>query len=104
MKMYRWLLTLALAVALASAQTAAAKKASPAHPTTAATSAKAGLVDINSASAEELDALPGIGPALSQKIIAGRPYRAKTDLLTKKVIPQSTYGKIKDQIVAHKAK
>ena len=104
MKIYRWLLTLALAVALASAQTAAAKKTSPAHSTAAATPAKAGLVDINSASAEELDALPGIGPALSQKIIAGRPYRAKTDLLTKKVIPQSTYGKIKDQIVAHKAK
>ncbi|MDQ2712221.1 MAG: helix-hairpin-helix domain-containing protein, partial [Acidobacteriota bacterium] len=86
------------------AQTAAAKKASPAHPPTAATSAKAGLVDINNASAEELDALPGIGPALSQKIIAGRPYRAKTDLITKKVIPQSTYGKIKDQIVAHKTR
>lgn len=105
MKMYRWLFTLALASALAIAQTAPAQKAAPAHPTAGAPNlTKAGLIDINSASAEELDALPGIGPAFSKKIIAGRPYRAKTDLVTKKVIPQSTYTKIKDQIVAHHTK
>ncbi|MBV8708415.1 MAG: helix-hairpin-helix domain-containing protein, partial [Acidobacteriaceae bacterium] len=55
-------------------------------------------------SKEELDGLPGIGPALAQKIIAGRPYRAKTDLVNKKVIPQSAYDRIKDQIIAHQKK
>ena len=56
--------------------------------------------DINSASAEELQQLPGIGEALSKKIVENRPYKRKDELVQKKVIPKATYDKIKNQIIA----
>ena len=61
---------------------------------------KHALVDINSASAEVLKSVPGIGDAYSKKIIDNRPYKRKDELVAKKVVPQATYDKIKDHIIA----
>lgn len=68
--------------------------------TPGATQPQGGLVDINSASAQELDKLPGIGPSRAQAIIANRPYKGKDDLVQRKIVPQSVYDQIQDKIVA----
>ncbi len=99
--------TLAFTLILSSTLTFAADLKASAKPAAQAAQKapeKKELLDINTATEAELKALPGIGDAYSKKIIAGRPYSKKDQLVSKKIVPKATYEKIKDQIIAKQPK
>ncbi len=107
MKLVQLIPTLLMTASLFAAPQAAPTKAPDAKviakgiskaPTKAAPAAN--LIDINSATMQQLDALPGIGKAYGAKIVKGRPYKAKDELLDRRILPAHVYSKIQDRIVA----
>ena len=110
MRIFRRLLALSLSFAALTAvplgnahaaETATIQAAAPAPKPSAAASAD--LLDLNTATLDQLKALPGIGDAYADRILKGRPYSAKTQLTQKGILPAATYSKIADKVIAKKS-
>jgi len=94
---------IALALLGAAVTLACAQQPAPEHPhPTPTAQSSAEPLDINTATPQQLNALPGFGPAYTRRVIAGRPYTAKNQLVTRGVIPKGAYESVSELIVAHR--
>ena len=89
---------------LALSPQAATAQSQTSHPRASTRHAHADLLDINTATMDQLQAIPGIGEVYAKRIVAGRPYSSKRQLLTRGILPQDVYEKVKTQIIAHRVK
>jgi len=100
------LAVLALGAVLAAPALAGTQASTPAthpksHPAAQAAAPAAELLDLNTATEAQLVALPGVGEAYAKKIIAGRPYKSKDELVHRKIVPESVYREFSEKVVAH---